>query len=103
MARALARAGLRPTFALTTTHVQVAIEIVARTDYLAVIPERIARQARHVRPIRVLPMPIDAGRFSLALYWHARTDQDPLHAWLRDRFAQIAKQTYLDPARSDAR
>ncbi len=102
MSNALAGAGLHSEYILTTTHLQVALEIVARTDYLTVIPKRIATRARRAWPIRVLPMPIDAGRFSLALYWHERTDADPLQAWVRDRFSELARKTYLDPAVAQA-
>lgn len=92
--RALGAAGLSSAKVLETAHVQVAVEIVSRTDHLAVLPRHIALQARSRWPVKLLPLPVDAGGLALSLYWHARSDADPLHRWFRSRLSHLARVVY---------
>jgi DNA-binding transcriptional LysR family regulator len=41
--------------------------------------------------LTALSLPFDAGRFTLHAVRHARFDNDPGHAWLRDQLADCAK------------
>jgi DNA-binding transcriptional LysR family regulator len=60
-------------------------EIVARSDRIALLPERLVRdRADGLQPFAP-PIPI-AG-FSIAALWHDRTSSHPGHRWIRDRLA----------------
>lgn len=60
-----------------------AVEIAACSDLLMTLPERLARMAAAVNRFVVLPPPVDPGRLTLSLLWHARHQDSPRHAWLR--------------------
>lgn len=92
---ALHRRGLGIDLALLTAHNQVALDVVSRTDYFAIIPREIALQARRSRPLKLLSPPIPLGDFSLGLYWHASTDASPLHRWFRELMIKEARAAYF--------
>jgi DNA-binding transcriptional LysR family regulator len=48
--------------------------VVARTDFLATMPERIARQ---------FAPPLPLPDVQIMMYWHDRTHRNPSHRWLR--------------------
>ncbi len=91
---AMHRRGLAPQSVLATPHIQVALDIIARTDYLSVLPRQVARQARGKKPLRVWPCPVPTGSFSLGLYWHESTDQSLPHRWFRDLLLTDARAVY---------
>ena len=91
---ALHREGLSPTIALRTSQMKVAMDIVARTDYVTVLARRVAQQMRGDFSVRLLPLPVATDGFTLALYWHERNHEDPLHRWFRGLVARLARQVY---------
>jgi len=97
MSLALANAQLTLHSAIENTRLQVAFEIVARTNHVAVVPRRIALQSRARWPLKVMPLPFEAEGFALSLYWHDRTHSDPLHRWFRKRLGRLARAVYLAP------
>lgn len=62
----------------------VAPAIVARSDLLATVPERIARSFAASLPLQVLEPPVRLPVLDVSLYWHERAHKDPLHRWMRD-------------------
>lgn len=57
--------------------------VVARSDLIAVVPDRVAAaSAAHYR-LQILAMPFELGPLDLAMYWHARCHADPAHQWVR--------------------
>jgi DNA-binding transcriptional LysR family regulator len=91
---AMRRKGLAFRVALRTAQMQVAMDVVARTDYVSVLPRRVAEQMRRGLPVRLLPLPVPTDGFTLALYWHERSQDDPLHRWFRTLTARLARQVY---------
>lgn len=91
---ALYREGLSMRVALRTSQMQVAMDVVARTDYVSVLPRQVAGQLRPGLPIRLLPLPVPTAGFTLALYWHERSHDDPLHRWFRALTVRLARQVY---------
>lgn len=63
-------------------------EIVERSDMVALVPGRVARD-RAVR-LRVLEPPVPVPGFSLAMVWHDRTTDHPAQKWLRARLLAAA-------------
>jgi DNA-binding transcriptional LysR family regulator len=80
--------------ALSTAHIQVALDVVLRTDYFSVFPLCIANQMARKHPLEVLAFPEQLEGFSLSLYWHERSHVDPLRAWFRDQIRRLVLETY---------
>jgi DNA-binding transcriptional LysR family regulator len=59
-------------------------EIVAHSDMIAVVPERMARYAAERGPIQVLRLPIEALQVPISMMWHERTHREPVYRALRD-------------------
>lgn len=57
--------------------------IVAASDLIATVPERLARQFVVQLKLQVLPAPLTIPPFRLSALWHERFDGDAAHAWLR--------------------
>jgi hypothetical protein len=57
--------------------------VVAASDLIGAVPERIAREWARSRALRILPMPIAVPDLSLTLVWHESRQRDPAQVWLR--------------------
>ena len=58
-------------------------ELVARSDLIATVPERLVRERAERLQVLKPPLPIEG--FSIGLVWHERTHLHPAHRWIRDR------------------
>ena len=58
-------------------------EIIARSDMVALVPERIARD--RTDRLRILPPPVPVPGFGMGMVWHDRTTDHPAQQWLRAR------------------
>jgi DNA-binding transcriptional LysR family regulator len=94
LGQALRRERLVPRIVLVTPQVRVAMDIVSRTDCIAVLPRGVASRLRSEFAVRLLPLPIRTEGFKLALYWHDRCESDPLQQWLRSVVVKLARQVY---------
>lgn len=68
-----------------------ALHLVASTDYVLTISERIARRLAPSLGLRVIAPPIALRPYSLSLVWHPRFDADPAHRFLRALFLRAAR------------
>ncbi|WP_375386817.1 LysR family transcriptional regulator [uncultured Amnibacterium sp.] len=64
--------------------------MVAGTDRVALLQERLARAIPGDLGIRVLDCPFDAPPLREALWWHPLSEEDPEHRLLRSAFADAA-------------
>jgi DNA-binding transcriptional LysR family regulator len=87
---ALADTGRTRRAAVTVTHFLLVPEIVAASDLIATLPERVAERFAERYPLVVHRSPVRPAGFSLAMSWHARTDPDPARAWLRQLVSDVA-------------
>lgn len=88
----LAQKGYTRKIAVQSPHFTSLPFLVAGTNLIATVPERLGRQfARQVR-LQVLPTPLDLPPFRLSLLWHQRHHSDPAHQWLRQAFLQAAER-----------
>lgn len=81
---ALAQAGLVRRVALSVPHFTFVRTVVASTDLVAMLPERLARGDDG---LRVVDAPVDVPGYEMSMLWHERVHRDPGHRWLRDRIA----------------
>lgn len=64
-----------------------ALELVAETDYLLTVPERLAHRFADRFDLRVLELPFEMKPYALSLVWHPRYDGDRPHRFLREHIA----------------
>jgi DNA-binding transcriptional LysR family regulator len=68
-------------------------EVVARSNLLAVVPERMALDSKERCALQVLPIPLSLASVDVSMLWHDRLHQDPAHKWLRDTLRDIGQRT----------
>ncbi|HEX7759664.1 MAG TPA: LysR family transcriptional regulator [Caulobacteraceae bacterium] len=61
-------------------------EMIARSDLIAVVPERLVRH--HTDKLQVIDPPLTVPGFDIALVWHDRTTAHPIHRWLREQIVR---------------
>jgi len=81
--------GRKRNIALCVPHYLQALHAVARSDLIAVIPERLIRAYAVPLHLKWLPLPLDAGTFDEFLLHPARTHADPGCIWLRGILKEI--------------
>ncbi len=86
----LAQKNLKRRIAISIPHFLVACFILARTDLVATLAERVAREFVDVQNLKVLPSPLPIGGFSVFMRWHRSTHKHPAHTWLRTTIAEVA-------------
>jgi DNA-binding transcriptional LysR family regulator len=84
MSRQLALFGIRPEIRVRVESYQAVPYLVAGTDRVALLQERLATQVAGLLGLRVLPCPGDPEPIVERLWWHADRDGDPAHRWLRE-------------------
>jgi len=77
---ALANKGLSRRVVLSVPHFLVMLETLARTDLVAVLPERLVKQTSE---LKIVDPPLEIAGFDMMMLWHERVHRDPAHIWLR--------------------
>lgn len=86
----LKRLGIPRRVAFTTPSFLVAPQVVATTDLVMVLPARIAAVLQAQLRLATFEPPLEVPGFRMAMFWHARHDSDPAHAFIRREIAQVA-------------
>jgi DNA-binding transcriptional LysR family regulator len=86
----LAARGLRRRIVLVLPNSAGIPFVVAATDLVATLPSRIAKGLATVPHVRVLTPPLSDVEVAPHMFWHRRTDSDPLQVWLRAAIREIA-------------
>ncbi|MGC7102138.1 LysR family transcriptional regulator [Amycolatopsis lurida] len=81
---ALAAAGLQRQVAAVVPTSAVAAFLVASSQYVGLVPQRLAEQFGEALGIRWFPIAAELPEIDVRLLWHARLDADPAHRWLCD-------------------
>jgi DNA-binding transcriptional LysR family regulator len=68
-------------------------EVIARSDLVALAPERIVRD--RADRLQLLAPPIPVPGFTMALAWHDRTHTNAAQAWFRARLAAAGSDAKL--------
>ncbi|WP_318385549.1 LysR family transcriptional regulator [Enterobacter sp.] len=77
---ALAKSGLSRRVVLSVPHFLFMLEVLARSDLVAVLPERLVK---NTGALQVVAPPVDVPGFDILMLWHERLHRDPGHKWLR--------------------
>lgn len=86
----LAQRGLHRRVARAVPYFLAALHLVAETDYVLTVSERVARALAPRLGLRILEPPLPLRPYALSLLWHPRMDGDAGHRWLREVFARAA-------------
>jgi DNA-binding transcriptional LysR family regulator len=89
--------GYERNIGLTVPSYLQALHVVAESDLIAVIPERLIRGYAGVLDLAAMAVPLDAGTFDEYLLHPASTHSDPACAWLRGVLHEIGES--LGPLR----
>lgn len=89
---AVQRAGLRREVVVRLPNYLGLSAIVAQTDLIATVPQRLAEQWAKVEALRVSTPPFACPQYEVSQYWHERFHRDPAHRWLRHTIATLFKE-----------
>ncbi|WP_037305086.1 LysR family transcriptional regulator [Amycolatopsis orientalis] len=76
--------GLRRRVAAVVPTSAVSAFLVASSDYIGLVPQRLAEQYGRSLGIRWFPVPAELPEVEVRQLWHARLDADPAQRWLRE-------------------
>lgn len=79
---ALAKVGRSRRVVLSVPHFLFMLEVLANSDLVAVLPERLVRSAAH---LHVFTPPLEIPGFDILMLWHQRLHRDPAQQWLRQQ------------------
>ncbi|MDA7416814.1 LysR family transcriptional regulator [Xenophilus arseniciresistens] len=63
--------------------------IVAQSDLIAMMPERVALKFRALAPVTLFEPPFELEPLTINLMWHDRTHNNTFHRWLRGLITQV--------------
>jgi DNA-binding transcriptional LysR family regulator len=87
---ALAALGRKRHARLAVPHFLLVPEIVARSDMISALPERLARG--YASKLRILEPPLEIEGFTVGEMWHERNERDPAQQWLREVLLELAQK-----------
>jgi DNA-binding transcriptional LysR family regulator len=87
---ALAALGRKRHARLAVPHFLLVPEIVARSDMISALPERLARG--YAKQLRIFEPPVELQKFTVGEMWHERNERDPAQQWLRDVLVELAQE-----------
>ena len=85
----LEQKNLRRHIAMSVPHFLVAPFVLADTDLIATLAERVAKTYLDILSLRIFDLPLDAGGFPVSMLWHTKNNSDLAHTWLREVVAQV--------------
>jgi len=85
----LARQGFERKVALSLPTLPGLGNLLANTDLVATVPERIAQMLVRIARVKALVPPFKFAAFSIKQHWHERYQQDPANRWLRSTVADL--------------
>lgn len=88
--------GVSRTVARAVPYFVTALQLVAATDYVLTISERIAKHFAASLQLEILEPPVPLRPYALSIVWHPRLDGDAGHRFLRDVFLRAAKELAAD-------
>jgi DNA-binding transcriptional LysR family regulator len=80
---ALERMGQRRRVSLLLPHFLVMPYVIASSDLVVTLAERVARVYAGHLPVQLFAPPLPLPRFTIGGYWHERASDDPALVWLR--------------------
>jgi DNA-binding transcriptional LysR family regulator len=85
----LAKENLQRRIALSIPHFLVAPSILARTDLITTMAERVAHEFAPTQNLKVLPCPLPLNGFSVFMRWHQSNRDQDAQIWLRSVISEV--------------
>ena len=63
--------------------------LLARTELIATVPERVAQMLVGIAAVKALQPPLSLPTFAIKQHWHERYHHDPANRWLRSLIAEL--------------
>jgi DNA-binding transcriptional LysR family regulator len=98
--RVLARHRIHRKDAVRVPGFHVLPMIVANSDLLAVVPNRLAQAFARFEAIKILPVPVPTPSIDIKIYWHERYHHDPPNQWFRSISIKLLRQPKSRAARN---
>jgi DNA-binding transcriptional LysR family regulator len=86
----LAQQNLTRNIVVSTPHFLVAPSILARTNLVATLVERVAKEFAPILNLKILPCPLPLQGFSVFVRWHQSMGDREMNAWFRGLITEIA-------------
>ena len=87
--KTIAERGIRRNIALSTASYLGVARIVAQTELLVIVPERLGNTFASQENIKLMAPPFKLPSFAVKQHWHERFHADPGSIWLRRTFAEL--------------
>ncbi len=89
--RSLRRRRVQRKIGVRVPDLLVSIAVVAGTDMIATVPERIAREFAEMLSLQMMRAPLALTDPNILMIWHERTHRDPTHRLLRQVVREIGR------------
>jgi DNA-binding transcriptional LysR family regulator len=85
----LKRLGVERRLALSLPTLPGLGNLLAQSDLVATVPERVAQMLVSIAAVRLLAPPFELPAFAIKQHWHERFHLDPANRWLRSMIAEM--------------
>ncbi|QLE59752.1 LysR family transcriptional regulator [Nostoc sp. TCL26-01] len=86
----LTQKNLQRHIAISIPHFLIAPFILAQSNLVATLPQRVAKTFSQSQSLKLLPVPLPLEGFSVFMRWHQSTDNLPADEWLRALMTQVS-------------
>lgn len=100
--RYLTEAGIKRNIVLKAQHYIAASQVIAKTDWLMLVPETYASILKQQLPVDYSACPFAIPKVDLRMYWHESMEQDQGVKWLRQVAVDFVRQQQRIRARGGA-
>ena len=88
---ALERQNLQRHVAISVPHFLAAPFIIANTNLVVTLAERVAKTYFDALNLRIFSLPLASEGFSMDMLWHTKNNGDLAHTWLRRIISELSK------------
>ena len=85
----LSRTGVERQLALSLPTLPGLGNLLAQSDLIATVPERVAQMLVRIAAVKMLAPPFEFPVFAIKQHWHERFHHDPANRWLRSIIAEL--------------
>lgn len=75
----------------STSHFMTVPFLLANSDCVALLPNRMAQHCAKNINLKLLPPPIEIEGFAVSMVWHQRNQNSPQHQWLRQQIVNAVR------------
>lgn len=89
--QALEARGMKRRIALSIPHYLIAPMVIANSDLIITLPERVACSFAQTHPLKLMSPPCDLPGFTVSAIRHERTKHEPAHNWFSILLENVCK------------